>query len=643
MSTRRLRGVWLLALLAWLWPDGAVGIRAAEEPSRLPNILWITCEDISPNLGCYGDRYAVTPNLDRLAAQGVRYTAAFAPIGVCAPSRSSLITGMFAPSLGSQHMRCQGTLPADVKCFPQYLRQAGYYCTNNVKTDYNFAHDKATWDESSAKAHWRKRGKDQPFFAVFNFVTSHESQIRQGEAAYRKRTADYTPHERHDPALAPIPPYHPDTPEVRKDWARYADMITFMDKQAGDVLRQLDDDHLAEETIVFYFSDHGAGMPRSKRWLYDSSTRVPLIVRFPPRHAAMAAGAPGTVTDRLVSFVDFGPTVLSLTAVPIPAHMQGTPFLGPKSGPPRRYVYGFRDRMDERYDLVRSVRDERYKYIRNYMPQLPWFHEQHISYMYEMPTMRAWQMLADLGKLNGPSAIFMAREKPMEELYDIEADPYEVHNLAAMPEHAATLDRLRGAHRRWQEEIIDLGLLPEADLRTRFGREAPYAAVRRDPALYPLRRIAAATDLANRRDPAMVSRLGELLSDKDAAVRYWGVVGLGSISANKTAGEAATGVVTAALDDDAPWVQAAAADSLCRMGHAEKALPVLVAAMKDHNEWVRLAAINTLDRLDLDARPALPALKAALNDSNSYVVRVAEHALEPFGMRPPAPAPEGQE
>ena len=306
MRMRVSSGAWLLAFIVGPLVGLTSAARAEDVPDRRPNILWITCEDISPNLGCYGDNYAVTPNLDRLAAQGVRYTAAFAPIGVCAPSRSTLITGIFAPALGSHHMRCQATLPADVKCFPQYLRQAGYYCTNNVKTDYNFSHDKATWDESSAKAHWRKRGKDQPFFAVFNFVTSHESQIRMAEAAYQKRTADFTPQERHDPARAPIPPYHPDTPEVRKDWARYADMITYMDKQAGDVLGALVADGLEEETIVFYFSDHGAGMPRSKRWLYDSSTRVPLIVRFPRRYAALAPGGPGTTTDRLVSFVDFG-------------------------------------------------------------------------------------------------------------------------------------------------------------------------------------------------------------------------------------------------------------------------------------------------------------------------------------------------
>jgi N-sulfoglucosamine sulfohydrolase len=384
-------------------------------------------------------------------------------------------------------------------------------------------------------------------------------------------------------------------------------------------------------------------MPRSKRWLYESSTRVPLIVRFPGRYASAAPGAAGTATDRLVSFVDFGPTVLSLADVAIPMHMQGMPFLGTKSAGPRRYVYGFRDRMDERYDLIRSVRDDRYRYIRNYMPQLPWFHEQHLSYLYEMPTMQAWQRLADAGQLVGPPAIFMARSKPVEELYDTRDDPFEVRNLATSPDHRGVLERLRRAQHDWMEETVDLGLLPEADLRTRFGDEAPYDAVRRDPALYPLRRLADAADLANRNDPAMVSRLVELLGDKDAAIRYWGAVGLGGLGADKASTDAASVALTGGLADPAPWVRVASADALCRLGRSEQALPTLVGAMKDRNEWVRLQAINVLDRLDEDARPALATLKSALDDPNAYVVRVAEHALEPFGLRPQARATQEQE
>jgi hypothetical protein len=387
----------------------------------------------------------------------------------------------------------------------------------------------------------------------------------------------------------------------------------------------LEQDGLAEDTIVFFFSDHGAGMPRSKRWLYDSSLRVPFIVRFPKKYAQLAPGKPGTTTDRLVSFVDFGPTVLSLAGVKIPEHLQGKAFLGSHAAEPRQYIFGFRDRMDERYDMLRAVRDRRYKYIRNYMPHLPYFHHQYVSYMYEMPTMQVWQRLADAGKLSGPPAVFMALTKPDEELYDTEADPYEVKNLAGSAEHRQILQRLRSVHREWMKEIIDLGLLPEADLRTRFGGQAEYDAVRRDPKLYPLERIAAAADLANRMDPTASPPLVQMLKDSDPAVRYWGAVGLGAIGKGASPG---TGALRAALADPAPIVRVAAADALCRLDQYSDALPALVKGLQDDNEWVRVQAANVLDRIDDHARPALAALEQAKADKNQYVVRVVEHALQ---------------
>ncbi len=258
-----------------------------------PNILWLTCEDICPNLGCYGDDYAHTPVLDGLAAQGVRYMNAYGITGVCSPNRSCLITGVYPSSLGSHGMRSTTRLPDSIKCFPEYLRAAGYYCTNNKKTDYNFPTPKTAWNESSKKAHWRNRKKGQPFFSVFNFMVSHESQIRVPEERYQKNTARLTPDQRHDPAKAPIPPFHPDTPESRKDWARYHDNITAMDYQAGDILKQLEEDGLADNTIVFFFSDHGAGMPGVKKWVWEMGLKVPFIVRFPEKYKDWAPGAPG--------------------------------------------------------------------------------------------------------------------------------------------------------------------------------------------------------------------------------------------------------------------------------------------------------------------------------------------------------------
>jgi N-sulfoglucosamine sulfohydrolase len=581
----------------------------AQEPAR-PNILWVTCEDISPNLGCYGDSYAVTPNLDQLATQGVRYTHAFAPIGVCAPSRSTLILGAFATSAGTHPMRCTGPRPDYLRCFPEFLRDAGWYTSNNSKTDYNFASPKAAWDENSAKAHWRGRKPGQRFFSVFNFVSCHESQIRTGDAAKRAPI--------HDPAKAPIPPYHPDTPEVRRDWARYADNITTMDRQVGAVLKELEEDGLADDTIVFYFSDHGAGMPRSKRWLYDSSLRVPMIIRFPEKWKHLSPSAPGTTSDRLVSFVDYGPTVLSLAGVKASAHLQGKPFLGEAAEKPREFVHGFRDRMDERYDMLRAVRDRRWKYIRNFRPDQPW--SQMISYMYEMPTMKVWQRLHDEGKLNDVQDRFF-RTKPAEELYDTEADPWEVRNLADDPARRETLERMRGELRRWVLEIRDLGFLPEAELRTRFGSTPPHLAVRQDPKSYPLEKVFDAASLASLGDPKSV----ELLDDSDSAVRYWGAVGC-RVMGDKA--KAAAEKLLKALADASPSVRIAAADALSGLGRLEEALPVLARGLKDENEWARLHAATVLDGLGAKAAPVREAIRAASNDKNEYVKRVIEHATK---------------
>jgi uncharacterized sulfatase len=573
----------------------ALAILGGSRPDR-PNVLWITAEDMSPNLGCYGDAFAVTPNLDRLAAQGVRYTHAFAPIGVCAPSRSTLIAGMYACSIGSQHMRSTGRLPAAARFYPEYLRDAGYYCTNNAKTDYNLPMRRGAWDESSGRAHWRGRAPGQSFFAIFNLTVCHESQIRIGDEEARRRLARYgvSPH---DPAKVAVPPYHPDAPEVRRDWARYADMVGCMDAEAGRILKEIDDDGLAGDTIVFFYSDHGAGMPRSKRWLYDSSLRVPLLVRFPEKWKHLAPSAPGTTCDRLVSFTDLPPTLLSLAGLDPPAHFQGRAFLGPKAGPPREYVHGFRDRMDERYDLLRTVRDRRYRYIRNYRPDLPY--AQHIGYMFEMPTMQAWKRLGDEGKLSGAPALFMAPTKPPEELYDSESDPHEVRNLAGDPAHAGVLARMRGELRRWMLEIRDLGFLPESDMNARFGEQPPYDAVRRNPASYPLERILEAA--GGRADP----------TDPDPAVRFWAVLRMERPPAS-------------ALQDASPEVRIAAAEKL-------RAVEPLAELLRHPDAHVRLRAVNALDALDEAARPALPAILEADKIKNEYFNRVVQKLRRDLG------------
>ncbi|MFZ0428702.1 MAG: sulfatase-like hydrolase/transferase [Acidobacteriota bacterium] len=442
---------------------------SAPSESLRPNILWISAEDLSPRLGCYADSLARTPTLDRLASDGRRFTRAFTTAGVCSPSRAAIITGMYQSSIGAHHMRTttepQGGMPTpyftvpppEVKAFPEYLRAAGYYCTNNSKTDYQFGEPRTVWDESSASAHWRNRAEGQPFFAVFNFMTTHESQI--WPRADRPLITD--------PTRVEVPPYYPDTDVVRRDLAQHYDNIATLDTQIAELLRQLDEDGLADNTIVFFWGDHGDGLPRAKRWPNESGTRVPLIVRW-PGHLER-----GSVDERLVSLVDLGPTVLSMAGVPIPDHMQGRAFLGGPAAPERAYVYAARDRIDESYDYVRSVRDRRYRLIRNFFPDKPYILP--VAYRNRMPTMQEILRLDRQGALSGPQALWARKTRPPEELYDTEADPWEINNLIDDPEHREIAQRLRTALADWREEIHDMGDIPETDMVERMwpGHQQP--------------------------------------------------------------------------------------------------------------------------------------------------------------------------
>jgi len=420
----------------------------ADVPMR-PNIVWIVAEDMCPNLGCYGDKDAITPNLDRFASQGARFTRCFTHAPVCAPSRSGLITGMYPTTLGSHHMR--STLKETPPTFIDELRKAGYFVAWPGKTDFNFEPPKV-----DSTQNWMTKGElKEPFFAFINLFVTHESQIRAPKPKYETNTSRLKPSEHRDPAKVTLPPYYPDAPEVRKDVATYHENITAMDYQVGDILKWLDDKKFADHTVVFFFGDHGWGMSRGKRWLYDSGLHVPLIIRWPDRIK------PGTVREDLVAFIDFAPTVLSIAGVKVPERMQGQVFLG-ESVPERKYVFAARDRMDETFDRIRAVRDQRFKYIRNYYPELPY--SQHILYMDEMPTMQVWRKWAAEGKLTGPQKLFFAPTKPKEELYDTETDPHEIKNLADDPAYADKLKELRGALDQWVKDTKDLGEVPEDEL-----------------------------------------------------------------------------------------------------------------------------------------------------------------------------------
>lgn len=589
-------------------------------PAR-PNILWLTCEDTGPQLGCYGDAYADTPHLDAFARRSLRYRVCWSSAPVCAPARTTIISGVYPTSTGSEHMRSGVPLPPWMKLYPQLLRAQGYYCSNNNKEDYNLVRTGKVWDDSSARAHWKNRAAGQPFFAVFNSTVSHESQIRT-----RPHTL------RHDPAKARIPAYHPDTPEVRHDWAQYYDQVTAMDAQVGARLRELEDDGLMEETIVFFYGDHGSGMPRSKRWPYNSGLQVPLIVYVPEKYRALAPGdyQAGGWSERLVAFVDLAPTVLSLAGIQPPAWMQGHAFLGPHTTPPPKYLYGFRGRMDERYDLVRSVRNDRFIYVRQYMPHL--IYGQHIGYMFQTPTTRVWKQLYDAGKLAPPKTYFWER-KPAEELYDLRADPDEVQNLVDSPAHQEILNELRQAEREQALRVRDVGFLAEAEMHRRAAGTTPYE-LGHDSERYPLVAIVRMADLATRPASNDLPRLKEGLRDADSAVRYWAAMGM--LVRGKAAVSGARAALYQALEDDSPSVRITAARALGEYGSAtdlEKALATLkdLVSPEANGAYASMLALNAVDALGEKAAPlraqiaSMPTRdpKAAAR-ANGYVERLVE-------------------
>ncbi len=584
-----------------------LSLSASPAFAAQPNILWVSSEDHGPQMGCYGDTYATTPYIDTFAKRALRYTHAWAVAPVCAPTRTTIVTGLHGPSSGGDHMRSMVAYPAGQKMFPQLLREAGYYTTNHTKEDYNLPKTPAVWDASSAQAHWKNRPAGKPFFAVFNSTKSHESQII-------KLGAEGKPV--HDPAKVRVPAYHPDTPEVRRDWALYYDSVTAADADAGAVLAQLAADGLADDTIVFYWADHGSGMPRSKRWPSNSGLHVPLLVHIPEKFKDLrpADYLAGGTTDRPVSFVDFAPTMCSLAGIKPPEWLQGYAFLGKFIAPAQPYVYGFRGRMDERYDLVRSVTDGRYVYLRNYLPHLS--QGQHVDTQFKTPTTAVWRKLYDEGKLNPGQKLFWQTPKSPEELYDLQNDRDEVNNLAASPAHQAILAKLRAAQQAHSRRIRDLGFIPEGERLTRAGKQAPYD-FGHDDTKYPYERTFAAAELASSLKPEATPALKKFLTDTDSAVRYWGAIGLymrGPSVVNGTRNE-----LTAALTDTSPYVRIVAAEALGQFGTSAdlaSALPVLtsLADWSKHDVFTALAALHSLEALGLNkimsARDTIVALPA---------------------------------
>jgi uncharacterized sulfatase len=382
---------------------------------------------------------------------------------------------MFPTAIGTMHMRSRAVPPPEVHCFPEELRAAEYYCTNNAFTDYQFETPVTVFDDFGPQAHWRNRpDPDQPFFGSFHGMATHESQIYTNDEQFARNTSRLAPEERHDPAFAPVPPYYPDTPAFRQAVARYSDLITAMDYWVGDILGQLEEDGLADNTLVVFWSDHGRGFPREKRWPYEAGLHVPLIVRWPGKIA------PGTVHTELVCLIDLAATMLAVAGVPVPEYMHARPLFdaqGQACAEPRQYIFGHRDRMGETEDTVRTVRDARFHYMRNYHPDRPYM--QHQEYADQTSTWKELRRLRFaeaqqltqglLPSLASPAQRhFLATTKPVEELYDVLVDPHEITNLAADPAYSEDLQRLRDELDRWEQLYPDLGLIPETELLQRW-------------------------------------------------------------------------------------------------------------------------------------------------------------------------------
>ena len=619
----------ILPFIAALLLASPVALHSADAPAR-PNILWLVCEDSNVNwFGCYGNPEAKTPNIDAFAKQGFRYTHVFASAPVCAAQRSTWITGINSISMGTHPMRSRYAIPHDeIKYYPDYLRAAGYFTANHSKTDYNIGgrEDRECWDSNVADA-WNPRKPGQPFFQVINFNESHESQAH----------GDVT-HTRHSPGDVALARYHPDEMPIRMNYAKYFDAVENMDTEVGKALAALEKSGLAEDTIVIFNSDHGGVLPRSKRYLFDSGIHVPLIVRIPEKWKHLwPAEKPGTTVDRLVSFLDLPKTWLSITGSEVPAVMQGRVFLGPKAEPEPEHVFSFRERMDERFDNQRAVRDKRYVYIKNYMPYVVW--GQHLDYLWKMVAMRTWEDAFKHGRTNEITGAFF-HLKPVEELYDMQADPDNVTNLAEKPEHKQTLEKMRAALREWQLAIHDTGLLPEAERerRSKENNTTIYQMVR-DPKLHDLPAYLDAADLALAKNPANKARFVEMLASKDSGTRYWGTIGLLMLGkADATTQASLEGV----LRDDCGEVRAIASWVLIQSGNPAKARQTL-AGLVQARVPATLIALNAIDWSRDEIAPYVDAIDALANGSQKlteYELRMVEFLRESHGLPNPT-ATEG--
>ena len=557
-----------------------------------PNILWLTCEDNSIDwVGCYGNPHADTPNIDALAAEGFQYMHCYANAPVCAPSRSTWITGMHALSTGTFPMRSRNEIPHDrIRYYPDLLRANGYYCGNDRKTDYNIGGrpDGECWT-NQGKVDWDALKARQPFFQVINSGKSHESQAHGSVEGTE-----------HDPADTRLRNYHPDLPGVRKTYAKYHDAMKRMDADIGAALKRLEEMGLAENTLVIHNSDHGGVLPRSKRYLFSSGLHCPLIIRIPEKYKHLRpASEPGTKVDRLVSFVDMPKTWLSLTGSEMPDYLQGRIFLGPDREPEQRYHFAFRGRMDERLENARAVVDKQFLYIRNYMPYVPWM--QKLDYLWKMQATRSWVEHVRSGKASEVETRFFKPKGWTEELYDHVNDPDNIHNLIDNPEYARIAVQMRTQLHGWQKSVHDAGMLPESEMVKRAAENGlTVFDLVRNPDLYDLPALIEAADLALEENPDHLATLRKMLGSSDSGIRYWGMSGcflLDDVEAAETG-----------LEDESHEVRALAAWLLIRAGNEEKGFGCLEQLLREKS-YATLTVLNMLDWIGEPSVCLMPVVK----------------------------------
>jgi arylsulfatase A-like enzyme len=569
-----------------------------------PNILWISVEDISCNLASYGDSTANTPNIDKLAAEGIVFDNAFATSGVCTPSRSSIITAMHSTFMGTSNLRTFGfQIPTQVKLFPEYLREVGYYCTNNHKEDYNFETPPEVWDESSQKAHYYHRpDENMPFFAVYNLFNTHESQIWNN-------FWDYLPI---DPDSVDVPDYYPvDNYIIRRDIARKYANIEIMDLQIGQIINRLEREGLLDKTIIVFWSDHGGMLPRQKREIYHSGLKVPLIIRFPNKEMA------GTRNEDLISLIDLGPSMLAFAGIDKPSQMQGKTFLADKKEATRQYIFGTRDRIDANYELSRTIFDGEFRYVRNYYPETRGY--KYGWFRFQMPMMQELYRLYKEDSLQGVQKKWFRDSRPKEELYAIHNDKYEVTNLAGNPDYAKKLSELRNAYLNWQHEVLDLGLLPEGET---FAIQEKYQMpttnfLENNPAYYY--KVIKTLNMALEPEKYADS-LAALVNDTIPSVRYWAARGIGRLG---TKGKPYYSQLIKIENDasDAPKVSLAWA--LYNLGYEEKSKKVYLDVLNNGEIHAKTMALNNLVSQPRMAKKIENKIKEMAEDEKKYLPREA--------------------